>query len=100
MHRAVTGSELIGGRHTGSPLTIAMNTPASIIPAILAGRSDDVLAPHTAHAALPNGFPQKKHAKKDAPPGGRWRTKNPNPWPVIQKPSRPAASVGCHPPPP
>src|SRR5580658_4571191 len=37
-YRTAAGSKLISGSHFASPLSIAMNTPASIMPAILAGR--------------------------------------------------------------
>jgi hypothetical protein len=49
--RAAAGPKFVGGRHPGSPLSIAVNTPASIIPAILAGRSNAVLASNAAETA-------------------------------------------------
>src|SRR5258706_1823096 len=68
--RAGAGSKFVGGRHPGSPLSIAVNTPASIIPAILAGRSNAVLAPKAPGTALPKVWAPIQQARKNFPPGG------------------------------
>src|SRR5258708_34639936 len=72
--RAGAGSKFVGGRHPGSPLSIAVNTPASIIPAILAGRTQDVVAPTAAETAWSRGWPENTQTPKIAQPGGGART--------------------------
>src|SRR5258705_10880306 len=81
--RAGAGSKFVGGRHPGSPLSIAVNTPASIIPAILAGRTNTLLASNAAGTGLPKVWPRKRQRKKIAPPRGRGRTTTSRLDPVI-----------------
>src|SRR5258706_14755698 len=81
--RAGAGSKFVGGRHPGSPLSIAANTPASIIPAILAGRLNDLIASKAAETALPKGLTENKKGKKIFPPRGGGRTTTPSPATVI-----------------
>src|ERR1700751_4614077 len=88
------GDLLIHRRHQPSPRLRSVNTPASIMPAILAPMSNAGVASRAAAAALPSVRPEIRFVRNIAPPAGRCLTTTSRSGRVIRASSGTPALIG------